>query len=156
MAREDETGNSLIDHEDHAFAAATQDDPMQAWTIDSGASRHMTPNANIFTTKRPVRPSVTVATGEKIYAKGIGNVRFDLGGQTVRMTDVMYVPELDANLLSISALNRKGFDVLFRQTRIEIRERNTLVATGIMRGKMYYLQSSQGGIVLSKDAENPS
>ena len=154
LIREDEDGNSLTEDEDCAFMARTQDDSMNAWTLDSGASRHMTPNAGVFTTKRPFRKSVKVASGEVVYTEGIGNIRFDLDGQTVRMTDVLHVPGLDANLLSISALNRKGFDVLFRQSGVEIREGGTLVATGIMRGRMYYLQTSLVAL-LSKDAETP-
>ena len=154
LIREDGDGNNFIKNEDNAFAATTQNDSMNAWALDSGASRHMTPNESVFTTKRPIRTSVTMASRAKIYAKDIGNVRFDLDGQTVRMTDVLHVPGLDANLLFISALNRKGFDVLFRQSGIEIREGGTLVATGIMRGRMYYLQSSLVAL-LSRDAETP-
>ena len=118
--------------------------------MDSGSSRHMTPNGNIFTSKRSIKATVTIANGEKLHAKGVENVCFDIEDQNIRMTDVLHVPELDANLLSISALNRKGFSVLFRKDGVDIRQRDSLVVSGIMRGKIYFLRSFQTAL-LSKD-----
>lgn len=48
------------------------------------------------------------------------------------MKEVLRVPGLDANLLSISVLNRRGYNVLFGKNGVEIRSGNTLVATGII------------------------
>ena len=59
------------------------------------------------------------------------------------MSDVLYVPAFDSNLLSISALGRKGLAVLFKGNKVEILRKNTCVATGVMRGRTYYLESSQ-------------
>ena len=140
------------DQDDQAcIARKGQDESLNAWIIDSGASRHMTPNGNIFTSKRSIKAAVTVANGENLHAKGVGNVSFDIEGQNIRMTDVLHVPEVDANLLSISALNRKGLSVLFRKDGVDIRQGDNLVASGIMRGKIYFLRSPQTAL-LSKDA----
>lgn len=144
------------DDSDAAWMARDENDQgctvTNAWIIDSGASRHMTPDESIFTSKRNItQTSVTVANGEKLFAKHTGNVAFSTDGHIVKMTDVLHVPRLDANLLSISALNRKGLNVLFKQHGVEIRRGSTLVATGIMRGKMYFLHASQVAL-LSKSA----
>lgn len=87
-------------------------DSPQGWVIDSGVSRHMTPDESIFVTKRDINTTITVVNGEMLKARIIEDVRIDLGGQMVNMRDVLLVPGLDANLLSMSALNRKGFNVL--------------------------------------------
>ena len=94
---------------DNAWMAretVTERDLPMTWIINSGASRHMTPNESIFTSKQSVQTTVTVANGEKLHAQGVGDVKVNINSQSIRMKDVLYVPDLDANLLSISALNQ--------------------------------------------------
>ena len=67
----------------------------------------------------------------------------DIDGVAIRMTDVLYVPQLDANLLSISALNKKGLNVLFHGKGVEILRKGTSVASGFLRGRTYFLRTSQ-------------
>ena len=46
--------------------------------------------------------------------KEIGEASYKLdSGEPMKMKDAMYVPELKKNLLSISALDKKGFRVAF-------------------------------------------
>lgn len=130
------------DDSENVWMARETEDNSMTWIIDSGASRHMTPDESFFTSKRSVRTSVTIASSEKLYAQCIGNVAFDMEGQTIRMKDILYVPDLDANLLSISALNRNGLSVLFQTGGVEIQQGTTLGASGILRGKMYLLHTS--------------
>ena len=68
------------------------------------------------------------------------------------MREVLNGPDLDANLLSILALNRNGLNVLFRTDGVEIRRGNTLMARGILKGKMYLLHASQTAL-LGTDVE---
>lgn len=48
-----------------------------------------------------------------VYSQGRGNVKVNIDGKSITMSDVLYVPEFNVNLMSISALNRNGLDVLF-------------------------------------------
>ena len=57
------------------------------------------------------------------------------------MRDVLYVPELDANLLSIHALTRRGFEILFNKTGVRILKGSTLVAIEIAKGRTYFLRT---------------
>lgn len=59
------------------------------------------------------------------------------------MTNVLYVPQLDVNLLSISALNKKRLCVLFHPDRVNIMRENILVASGLLQERTYFLQSLQ-------------
>ena len=70
-------------------------------------------------------------------------MKVNINGQLIRIKDVLYVPDLDANLSSISALNRNGFRVLFTGSEVEIQRKGVLVASGVLKGKTYLLQSSQ-------------
>lgn len=75
------------------------------------------------------------------------------------MTNILYVPQLDANLLSILALNKKRLNVLFYQNGVDILQENTLVAIGFLRGKTHFLQSSQTALkahTSTSDAQNPN
>lgn len=147
---EGESGDdAFMAREDHALAAEHLPPP-DMWIIDSGATRHMTPNRSLFTTIQPINTRVTVASGEMLRAHGIGEVKVSLGGHITRMKEVLHVPGLDANLLSISALGRRGFNVLFNKGVVDIRSGNTSVATGIMKGRMYLLRSSDRALLTSE------
>ena len=74
---------------------------------------------------------------------------------TIRMKDVLYVPDLDINFLSISALNRNGLGVFFWTGGVEIEQDTTLVTSEILRRKMYPLHTSQTAL-LGADAEDTS
>ena len=46
--------------------------------------------------------------------KGVGESRYKLNsGNLIKMKDILFVPGLTKNLLSISALEKKGFRVAF-------------------------------------------
>jgi hypothetical protein len=63
--------------------------------------------------------------------KGVGCVRFQLeSGGSLEVDEVMFVPELRVNLLSVSALEDKGYAVMFEDGQVLIRsEGATLDAT---------------------------
>lgn len=107
-AQEDESDNS-----DNAWLAREIPDPPIAWIIDSEASRHMNPKGSIFTSKRNIQTFVTVVNGERLRARGVGNVTVNIDGQIIKVTNFLHLPELDGNLLLISALNRNGLSVHF-------------------------------------------
>ena len=52
---------------------------------DSGAGRHMTPDESIFVNKRWISTIVTVANGEELKARLIGDARIDLCGRMINM-----------------------------------------------------------------------
>ena len=111
--------------------------------LDSGASRHMTYWRDIFTEYAPYRTAIRIANGQRIWSEGKGNILISIDGTTIRMTDVLYVPRLDANLLSISALNKKRLNVLFHPNGVDIMREGIPVASGILQGRTYFLRSSQ-------------
>ena len=74
------------------------------------------------------------------------------------MTDVLFVPGLDANLLSIKALQAKGMIIKFGLGAVEITRDNQLVATGSLVDKTYILKSSQAQVALvsTESAKTPN
>ena len=86
------------------------------WLIDSGASKHMTDQRDIlsFLTEKNFPQKVTLGDDYQNPIKGVGESNYKLDSRTpMQMKDVLYVPGLTKNLLSISTLDKKGFRVSF-------------------------------------------
>eukprot|EP00253_Pinus_taeda_P032103 PITA_32103 len=57
--------------------------------------------------------------------KGVGNVTLQLNqGHTVHLQEVIYVPDLKKNLVSISAMEDKGFKLAFIDGKVHVWKRN--------------------------------
>jgi transposase InsO family protein len=86
------------------------------WLIDSGASKHMTRQRNILSciSENKFSQKVTLGHDYQYPIKGVGESNHKLNSRnSLKMKDVLYVPGLKKNLLSISALEKKGFKVAF-------------------------------------------
>lgn len=83
------------------------------WILNSGASHHICHDIYLFHNICTVhRYTVTLPNKIKLHVKLIGDVRLD---PILILKNVLYVPEFDMNLISISALTRrKRFAVHFK------------------------------------------
>ena len=87
------------------------------WYLDSGCSRHMTGNKDLFTSlKEKDGGNVNFGDNSKGKVVGIGSI----GNSSICINDVLYVEGLKHNLLSISQLCDKGFKVCFHALCCEI------------------------------------
>ena len=96
---------------------------------------------SIFVTKRRISSIVIIANDEALKARAIGDVQVDLRRRFITMRNVLLMFDLNANLFSISTLNRKGFTVLFIKDGVEIKREDILIATKIVRRRMYLLRT---------------
>jgi hypothetical protein len=81
------------------------------WIIDSGASRHMTRDHVRLSSLNEKKTSYKVELGDKntYPIEGIGQASIKLkSGKNVHLSNVLYVPSLEKNLVSISFLEDKG------------------------------------------------
>lgn len=86
------------------------------WIVDSGASRHMggdsTNMINTYELDQPIY--VKVGGGSQLKATTAGDVVLgDYYTNRILLKDVLFVPGLIANLMSVSKLNEKGIKVVF-------------------------------------------
>lgn len=104
------------------------------WIVDSGATSHMCAEKALFTkidfTKKK---EVFLGDNSSMKVEGIGmlNVCCLDGDGKVRyatVTDVLYIPQIKRNLLSVSKLSLKGFDVSFARSRPAILRKGVIVA----------------------------
>ena len=142
-------------------ASAEPVQPELSWVIDSGCSRHMTFSREAFADDythltEPVQ--VKTASGAVIPGIGTGNVsiRIALNGElrTIQLTDVLYVPKIAGNLISVTQLQDRGISVRTttdpedgcKSLLIELQDSVVGIADRI--GKTYTLRTS-----LDKDLE---
>lgn len=83
------------------------------WTIDSGASKHMCTHKHWFSSLKPYQTEIFVANNAKVLSKGIGTVRIMTSSGFKVIREVLYVPDLSTNLISVSALTGMGLQVNF-------------------------------------------
>ncbi|CAI7906833.1 unnamed protein product [Closterium sp. NIES-53] len=82
------------------------------WVIDSGATYSMTPRADLLTELEPSPVKhVTSALGQRAEVKGMGKAMFKgADGKMVGLKNVLLVPSLAANLISVRRLQKAGMD----------------------------------------------
>ncbi|CAI7904212.1 unnamed protein product [Closterium sp. NIES-54] len=82
------------------------------WVIDSGATYSMTPRADLLTELEPSPVKhVTSALGLRAEVKGMGKAMFNgADGKMVGLKNVLRVPNLAANLISVRRLQKAGMD----------------------------------------------
>ena len=150
-AREDTHSASMARHSasfaHHSGAAASEEG--SRWCFDSGATTMSTGQKEIFIClDNRYRGTLGIASGYSMPIRGRGIVEFILpNGDLVRLGDVIYVPGLAENLLSLEALHLAGFETTGCKDGYEVRKKGKLVATGRRDGRTTYLES-----VTSRDA----
>lgn len=107
------------------------------WIIDSGCTSHMTFDKRFFVNYKPIKGKVYLASKRNILeSKGIGTNKVmvdDNKGKTIHVTmdDVIYVPNLRSNLLSVTKLIQRGLIVNFMDNEVKIcKENNEIITTG--------------------------
>jgi hypothetical protein len=90
----------------------------QTVVVDSGATRHMFYDLSVFRKLESIAPT-TVKLGDDSTANcaQIGEVVLYLSdGHRLHQSQVLYVPRLAINLLSVSQLSKKGIMTFFTRT----------------------------------------
>jgi predicted aspartyl protease len=86
----------------------------ECWLINSGYTNHMTFDRTLFKDLQSTEISkVRIGNGDYISVKGKGTIAIATNSGTKTILDVLYVPDIDQNLLSVGQLIEKGFKVTF-------------------------------------------
>ena len=84
--------------------------------MDSGASKHMTGYKDSLTdlVEKDSPHKLKLGDDYQYPIKGVGEASYRLeSGKQLKVKDVLYMPGLKKNLLSISRLEKKGFRIDF-------------------------------------------
>ena len=116
------------------------------WLIDSGASRHMIGYGDHLedVVQRELQEKVVLGDDARYVVKGAGATSFQFdSGKTLRMRDVLLVPGMTSNLIVASALEDKGYDVIFSRGQVFIQkfDGNEQIEIGIHDESLYRLSA---------------
>ncbi|CAI5969190.1 unnamed protein product [Closterium sp. NIES-64] len=116
---------ATCDNNDREFifvASGTTVGGVDAWILDTGATQHMTASATLLnnvTTVAPVR-RVMFGNRDTLDVTGQGDLRLMVDGGPLTIKNVLVVPGLGANLLSVSQFTRKGMRVNIEGTTMAL------------------------------------
>ncbi|XP_014623180.1 uncharacterized protein [Glycine max] len=96
------------------------------WYLDTGCSNHMTGHKDWFyEIDETVKRNIKFGDGRSVMAKGIGKVAIRrVDGSKVTISDVLYVPNVESNLLSLGQLLEKGFSMHMEGEHMEVVDSN--------------------------------
>ncbi|KAF8391295.1 hypothetical protein HHK36_023597 [Tetracentron sinense] len=126
-------------------AMSLSDSQDNAWFPDTGASSHMTADAGKLQTLIEYHgpEKIMVGNGYKLDITHIGSTLINVGNDQLQLNDVLVVPAIKKNLISISQLT-SDYPYLFEfsSTGFVIKDRGTksVIASGHRHGDLYALQ----------------
>ena len=115
------------------------------WYVDSGASNHMTSHGEWFKELQTLQNPGYVETGDDTAhpIAHTGNVPLSLQDGNVKyLADVLHVPNITKNLVSVGQMVEQGLQVRFNSDGLyveEYKKDGKLVAQGKKMGRMFTL-----------------
>ena len=133
--------------EDHLFMVGDGacNTSIHKWLIDLGATQHMTFHKKVFNCYESIsHPNVYLGDNGVVEAIGKGSMLVetcvDNKVKRIRIHDVLYMPKLDTDLLSVSKLVARGLNVHFNTMGCKVRtQRREVVAMATMEANLYQL-----------------
>lgn len=136
------------------FSASMSND--NGWYVDSGASMHLTMHRDwLYDEIPPLVDTIKVADDKKLTVKACGKVKLNVADQSgksevIEVNNVLYVPELATNLLSVSQIIKNGCHVQFDKEGCRIfNKMNKQVAEAKLTNNMYRLKTHQVSAYIS-------
>ena len=127
-------------------ALSTKSNTRDHWILDSGVTCHMCNKKGLFNHFRALQTplNVTLDDGRNLQAIGHGKVALLTNlphnkEKKCTLYNVLLVPDLAYNLLSIPSASKRGKETKFSEMTCEIRDSiSKVIATGHKEGSMYY------------------
>ena len=135
------SNNSQHGKANNAFIAFLSRGNENDWYLDSGASSHMTPCDKILTNEKNAQvQKIIAANNAEMQVKKCGDATIKVSNNHIDIHDVLYVPQLAANLLSVSKIASKGNTVIFNSNGCTIRNpRDEIIAYASAENGAYKL-----------------
>ncbi|XP_014515563.1 uncharacterized protein LOC106773379 [Vigna radiata var. radiata] len=145
MHAKDEVSNKTRQTEHVSLARETvyaQED--MSWYLDSACSNHMTGNKKwLIDLDTSVKSVVRFADDSVVQAEGSGKVLITRkNGKPVYMHNVLYVPMMKSNLLSLGQLLEKGYSMQLQKRNIEVydEQQRLLIKAPLARNRTFKVE----------------
>ena len=126
------------------------------WYVDSGAPRHMPGARDQFTQFSERRLNLEVELGDEriVRAVGVGTVSFQRESlPPLAVSEILYVPGLKKNIISVSTIEDKGYEVTFRCGQLIMYPRGSSIESAkvirLRHGKLYRFSFQPIGALVS-------
>ena len=138
---------------DHAFIINSLDGNTSTWYIDSGATYHAAIDKGLFvegSLRSVATRRIQVADGSFVEATMVGTVAGDFhtkdGVYYITLMNVLYVPKMKVNLISVSCIQEHGYSITFGKNGCKIRrDRDGAIALSAPKvGRSYKIEFSNG------------
>lgn len=153
-----EKAKANIAEEENAFSAflCGNKTDQQVWYLDSGASNHMTPFENLLNNKKTTNVNnIMTANNAKMQPKYAGDAVLKLNESDVVIRDILHVPELAVNLLSINKIAERGNTITFNKNGCIVKNsRNEIIINCKPENGVYKVKQGNGMCNVAKGKEN--
>ncbi|KAL5699696.1 hypothetical protein ACHQM5_030565 [Ranunculus cassubicifolius] len=143
------------EHLPQALAAMKLSDSQDsAWFPDTGASAHMTADSGKLSSITPYYGSdkILVGDGNALDITHTGSTSLNVGDQHLNLNNVLVVPQIKKNLLSVSQLTAEH-PLIFIFSKdgflVKNRDTGTVMASGSRCGGLYSLQPNNKEVFFS-------
>jgi len=114
------------------------------WILDTRATYHVYPNRDWFSSFEMLdRCFAIMGDDHPCNMEGIGTVCIKMfDGIVQELKEVMYVPQLKRNLISVGALETLGLVVSIRDGVLKMTKSSMVIMNGVCQRNLYYLKGS--------------
>lgn len=127
------------------------------WLLDGGASDFMTPRRDLFRDFIPMKGEVLIGDGNPLKIEGKGKVLLNIspecGNFDLDIPEVLYVPELQDNLMSQGIFQRKGMKIVSYGETTNIYDGNELFLKCYLIGTLTFVTTANGNSIEELKAE---
>lgn len=124
----------------------TERESTLTFCVDSGCTDHLVNNKNYFDNllmlKKPIKIAVA-KNGNYMEAVGVGNIKVlsKLANEKIKcyIRNVLYVPNLRKNLLSVKKLESSNITVIFENNKVKLLDKNRKIIAIGKRNNLYEL-----------------
>ena len=128
----------------HGSEGATSDPAL--WYLDTGATNHMTGRREFFSNlDESTTGSVKFGDNSRIQIRGKGGIEVNQrDGSILCLRNVLFVPKLEANILSLGRLDEEGYRMIMGEGKLTIFNPNGRLFAEVLRsrGQLYLLKLS--------------
>jgi len=124
------------------------------WHLDSGATKHICADIRLFSELEAYDTTLKWGSASAIHVTQKGNIRlkFTSTNVIISLSDVLFVPKLGINLLSVGQLVNKDASILSSQSKTTIKRNGRLIAYGYPLGSLITIEASYPSIVETDQA----
>ncbi|CAI5944811.1 unnamed protein product [Closterium sp. NIES-65] len=117
--------------------------PSDAWFLDTGATQHMTHLASLLNNIGDPGDVTSIVFGnnELLPVVGVGSTRLIVDSGPVDVTNVLHVPGVKVNLLSVPQLAKKGVIATIDGAKMNLFWKGEQFAQGVLNGDIYQLKT---------------